>query len=186
MEEPAHKDPLTPAEFAARMKVSPVTVRAWSSKGLVHPEVTPGGHRRYPLEEVERFERQWNATGRRGALRILVVDDDAQLRGYLKELLTFDSRTIVELAADGFEAGEKVHSFRPDVVLLDQMMPGMKGTEVCRKIKELPGHSEIRVIGMSGNLSDDSNTALVNAGAELCFTKPLNAAELLRVLGLGG
>ena len=63
-----------------------------------------------------------------GALRILIVDDDAGVTGFLKELLADDEfNTVVDTARDGFEAGLKVHSFLPDVVLLDLMMPGSKG-----------------------------------------------------------
>lgn len=176
---------LTPNEVAAWMMVSPITVRGWAQKGLLQAEVTPGGHRRFRRDEVERFARQWNPAGNKGPMRILIADDDPAVVGFLKEWLE-DERfnTRVETAFDGFEAGLKVHSFVPDVVLLDVMMPGLKGTEVCRQIKQMPGNADLRVIGLTGHLSPDTERALLDAGAECCLTKPVDMPRLLQQLGL--
>ncbi len=176
---------LTPNEVAQWMMVSPVTVRGWAQKGLLQAEVTPGGHRRFRHEEVERFARQWNPVGNKGPLRVLIVDDDRAIVGFLKELLEGgDYHTLVETAHDGFEAGRKVHSFAPDVVLLDYMMPGIRGSEVCRQIKQLPGPAHVRVIAMSGYLTPESEAELLAAGAECCLAKPLDTNRLLKLMGL--
>lgn len=184
-EELKKKHYLTPHEVAQWMMVSPVTVRGWAQKGLLLAEVTPGGHRRFRREEVERFGRQWNPVGNKGPLRILIVDDDPNVRGFLVEL--FDGgqyQTVVETACDGFEAGRKVHTFAPDIVLLDLMMPGIHGSEVCRQIKQAPGLANVRVIAMSGYLSAEAELELLAAGAERCISKPIDIAALLRLTGL--
>lgn len=184
-EELSNKPYLTPNEVAQWMMVSPITVRGWAQKGLLQAEVTPGGHRRFRREEVERFARQWNPAGNKGPLRVLIVDDDRAVVGFLTELLQDDEqRIVVETAHDGFEAGRKLHSFLPDVVLLDLMMPGIRGTEVCRQIKQMPGHANVRVIAMSGYLSPENEAELLAAGAECCLPKPLDTARLLGLLGL--
>lgn len=176
---------LTPNEVAQWMMVSPITVRGWAQKGMLQAEVTPGGHRRYRREEVERFARQWNPVGNRGPLRVLVVDDDRSVVGFLKELLEGSAGHVtVEVAYDGFEAGSKVHAFVPDIVLLDYMMPGIKGSDVCRKIKQIPGLSNVRVIGMSGLLSPENAAEMVAAGAECCVTKPIEGSPLLTLMGI--
>lgn len=176
---------LTPNEVAQWMMVSPVTVRGWAQKGLLHAEVTPGGHRRFRHDEVERFARQWNPAGNKGPLRVLIVDDDRAIVGFLKELLEGGHyNTLVETAHDGFEAGRKVHSFAPDIVLLDYMMPGIRGSEVCRQIKQLPGPGHVRVIAMSGYLTPESEAELMAAGAECCLAKPLDTNRLLKLMGL--
>ncbi|MFZ4478442.1 MAG: response regulator [Rhodoferax sp.] len=176
---------LTPNEVAQWMMVSPVTVRGWSQKGLLQAEVTPGGHRRYRLEEVERFARQWNPAGNKGPLRVLIVDDDRSVVGFLRELLEGGNyQVVVESAHDGFEAGRKVHSFSPDIVLLDYMMPGIKGSEVCRQIKQLPGPANVRVIAMSGYLNPQTEAELLAAGAECCLAKPVDTNRLLKLMGL--
>nr|WP_319563907.1 response regulator [uncultured Rhodoferax sp.] len=180
-----HKAFLTPTEVAQWMMVSPVTVRGWAQKGLLQAEVTPGGHRRFRSEEVERFARQWNPAGNKGPLRVLIVDDDRAVVGFLKELLDDGvHQTVVESAADGFEAGRKVHAFSPDIVLLDLMMPGINGVEVCRQIKQIPGLADVRVIAMSGYLNPENEAALLAAGAECCLAKPLDTSRLLQLMGL--
>lgn len=176
---------LTPNEVAQWMLVSPITVRGWAQKGMLQAEVTPGGHRRFRREEVERFARQWNPVGNRGPLRVLIVDDDKSVVGFLKELLEGASDPVtVEVAHGGFEAGRKVHAFAPDIVLLDYMMPGVKGSEVCEQIKQTSGLSHVRVIAMSGFLSPEYEDELLAAGAECCLTKPIDTTHLLRLMGL--
>lgn len=187
VEELKNKPYLTPHEVAQWMMVSPVTVRGWAQKGMLPAEVTPGGHRRFRREEVERFARQWNPAGNRGPLRVLIVDDDHSVVGFLKELLEGATDPVtVEVAYDGFEAGSKVHAFVPDIVLLDYMMPGMKGSEVCRQIKQIPGLTNVRVIAMSGFLSPEYEAELVAAGAECCLTKPIDTTQLLTLMGIEG
>lgn len=180
-----NKPYLTPNEVAQWMMVSPVTVRGWAQKGLLQAEVTPGGHRRFRYEEVQRFARQWNPAGNKGPLKVLIVDDDRAVVGFLRELLEGEEHpVVVETAHDGFDAGRKVHAFSPDIVLLDLMMPGIRGTEVCRQIKQIPGLASVRVIAMSGYLSAENEAELLAAGAECCLAKPIDTARLLQLLGL--
>jgi excisionase family DNA binding protein len=182
-----NKPYLTPFEVAQWMMVSPVTVRGWAQKGLLQAEVTPGGHRRFRYEEVERFARQWNPLGNKGPLKVLIVDDDRAVLGFLKELLEGGTHpVVVETASDGFEAGRKAHIFSPDVVLLDLMMPGIKGTEVCRQLKQNPGLAPVRVIAMSGYLSAENEAQLLAAGADACLFKPIDTARLYKEMGLEG
>ena len=83
--------------------------------------------------------------------RILIVDDDEQLSGFLVELLqSLPGVVQTKVANDGFEAGQKLQGFRPHTVLLDLMMPGIRGIDVCRKIKENPETCGTRVIVMTG------------------------------------
>lgn len=175
---------MTPAEVAERMKVSPITVRTWAQRGILDAEVTPGGHRRFDREVVDRFSRTWNPGANKGPLRILIVDDDEAYLGYLVELLSDikGRETVLETAKDGFEAGQKVLNFRPNVVLLDQRMPGMNGTEVCKRIKSTPGNAEILVFAMSGCLTPEDISELMTAGADRCMQKPLDANELIEAL----
>ena len=67
--------------------------------------------------------------------------------------------------------------------MLDLMMPGMKGTEVCRQIKQTPGLDRVRVIAMSGYLTAENEAQLLAAGAECCIAKPVDGAALLKMIG---
>ncbi len=174
---------LSPSEAAKLLMVSPITVRAWAQKGLLPSEMTLGGHRRFLRETVEQFAVKSKKTAPRKPLRILVVDDDKYLAQFLFEWLTdLDQPFQVSIATDGFEAGKLVYSFKPDVILLDLMMPDLDGFEVCRQIKADSATSAIRVIAMTGHPSPENEQASKAAGAETCIAKPLDNALLLELL----
>jgi len=180
---------LTPNEVAEMMMVSPVTVRQWASKGELPALTTPGGHRRFVRQDVELFAKKRGLTFlpmTTSEIRILIVDDDHQFSDYLKEMLTLASSDVkVELAYNGFEAGQKIETFQPNVVLLDLMMPGLDGYEVCHRIKEEPRTKSIRIIAMTGYPTEENKEHIISEGAEVCLAKPLKREQLLDILGLG-
>ena len=113
------------------------------------------------------------------------MDDDSQLSGYLVELFDSLPEAIeVETASNGFDAGLKVMTFRPDLVLLDLMMPGQDGFQVCRRIREDPSTCDIRIIAMTGYPSPGNIERIVTAGAETCLAKPIDTRALLEAIGL--
>ncbi len=180
-------DFLSPREVAMMLRVSPITVRSWANKGLLHAEVTPGGHRRFSVREVERLGREHGITLARNTaqkpLRILIVDDDPPFARYMLELLAgYTEASNIAVAYDGFEAGRKMTTFAPDVVLLDLMMPGLDGFEVCKRIKQDPGNRDARVIAVSGYLTAENVRLALASGAEQCLGKPLNVERLIEVI----
>jgi excisionase family DNA binding protein len=178
-----NKPYLMPSEAAKLLMVSPITVRAWAQKGLLPSETTHGGHRRFLRETVEQFAKQCKTVPQRNDLRVLIVDDDKQVAGFLVEWLTgLDQPFIVSAATDGFEAGRKVHTFEPDIILLDLMMPELDGFAVCRQIKADPDTSDIRVIAMTGYSCPENEQRILEVGAEICIPKPLDTKVLLGLL----
>lgn len=175
-------EPLTPAELAKRLGVSPITLRKWANMGLLRSQTTVGGHRRYPLSEVERLlQRQSQPSN--SQLQIMIVDDDPFVSTILQDFLSGLSKSIVvEIANDGFAAGRKLATFMPGIILLDLMMPGMNGFEVCRQIKNDPSTAQIRVIAMTGYPTEENIKQILSAGAEACIAKPVDHSELLAVL----
>jgi excisionase family DNA binding protein len=179
-----HKTHLTPNEVAELLMVNPVTVRQWAARGLLRSLTTPGGHRRFLLSDVEEFARS-RGTGRPD--RVLIVDDDLQLGLFVAEMIkSRDSRIAIEIARDGFEAGVKVESFRPHALLLDLMMPGMDGFEVCRRLRARPTLNHVRIVAMTGFPSAENVERIMMAGADACLPKPLDPERLLAELGLAG
>jgi excisionase family DNA binding protein len=183
--EAAGKPYLTPNETAALLLVAPATLRVWADKGLLKTQTTAGGHRRFLREDVERFRRERDhdsanpaATGR----RILIVDDEAALTRYLTVWLSQLAGVSTAAASDGFTAGHLVHTFRPDLVLLDLMMDGLDGFQVCRQIKSDPATRHIRIIAMTGYPSPENIEKILAAGAEACLAKPLDEERLLTLL----
>ena len=110
--------------------------------------------------------------------RILVVDDNAVNRTVLVELLAVE-HYIVATAADGFEALAKIEVEPLDLVLLDLMMPGLDGFEVCRRIKSDPATEHIPVIMVTAAFVDvDDLVRGFEAGADDFITKPFKSLEL--------
>jgi two-component system, OmpR family, response regulator MprA len=112
-----------------------------------------------------------------GAMRILVVDDERAVRESLRRALELESYEI-ELAADGPEALEKLDSDRqPDAVVLDVLMPGMDGLEVCRTIRR--EGNRVPVLMLTARTQVEDRVEGLDAGADDYLTKPFALEELL-------
>ena len=180
---------LTPTQVAQALQVAPVTVRQWAQKGLLAAQVTAGGHRRFERDVVVEFAR---AKGMRlggellnsPANRVLVVDDDRQFNKFLCELLRTEQPQLdIETAFDGFDAGQMVARHSPSLVLLDIMMPGLDGVEVCRRIKADEETRDIRIVAMTGHHSDALETRILAVGAQRLLQKPFGIDELFVACG---
>jgi len=178
---------LMPKQVAELLMVSSNTIRQWTQQGLIKAEITAGGHRRFYREEVERFIRERGHTQKPqdiGKIKILVVDDDKAFSQYLTDLLSNIPRVAsIESAHSGFDAGGKINTFKPDVILLDLIMPDLDGFAVCRQLKETPDTSSIKVIAMTGEHTDENVQRIIAYGAESCLAKPFKRKEILTALG---
>lgn len=115
---------------------------------------------------------------------VLIVDDEYSGRQTLESVLDGDGYNI-EMAENGFEALEKARAIQPDVILLDIMMPGMTGFEVCEKIRSDPHMAEIPIIVLTALDDRDSLLNALKAGADDFITKPFDRYELrARLLGI--
>jgi len=107
--------------------------------------------------------------------KILVVDDDPQIRRVMRMRLTGLGYEIAE-ARSGEQSLETFREFLPDLVLLDLNMPGMGGLEACRQIRE---GSEVPVIILTVRNTEDEKVEALDAGADDYVTKPFGMKELL-------
>lgn len=166
---------LTPAQVADLLHVSPVTIRHWALNAKLDFVTTPGGHRRFRVEDIERFVANNLKGNDRRVSSILIVDDDIRHCRFLVDFFAeapLPSTTAV--AHNGFEAADLLHKIQPDVVFLDLMMPGMDGFEVCEYIKKESKTQHIPVIAMTGFPSQDNIDRIMEAGAEVCYSKPID------------
>ena len=181
------KDFLTPNEAASLLMVSPITIRQWAQKGILEAQTTAGGHRRFSRHVVERFARERGIDLPGNDDRLLIVDDNRQFNHYLQALFSAQVDHIEIFSAyDGFEAGRLVQQHKPDVVLLDVMMPGIDGIEVCRSLKSDPETAHIRVVAMTGYHSPELENKMLAAGAQVLLRKPFSSEEVLRECGFSG
>lgn len=109
---------------------------------------------------------------------ILVVDDVEANRRYLIDLLRVSGYEAMP-ASGGAEALELIKTVSPDLVLLDILMPGMSGYEVCRRIREDPENAILPVIMVTSLEPTEERVKGLEAGADDFLTKPINRAELL-------
>ncbi|MBL6723619.1 MAG: response regulator [Rubripirellula sp.] len=111
--------------------------------------------------------------------RILIADDNDANRELLEAYL-IKIECELETSVDGQDTLEKIDSFKPDLVLLDVMMPKLSGFEVCRKIKDNPETKRIMVLMVTAlNELGDIERA-VNSGTDDFLSKPVNRVELTK------
>ncbi len=108
---------------------------------------------------------------------ILFVDDDPKIRDLMRATLEFDF-SLLE-AESGEKALQTLKESTPDLILLDIMMPGIDGFEVCRRIKSGSGTSNIPVIMLTGRGDNEDKEGGKQAGADSYFTKPFSPKALL-------
>jgi len=119
----------------------------------------------------------------REKLRILIVDDDVALAGFLFELFEVSEASFEAKAVyDGFTAGSYIQSFQPHIILIDIMMPGINGIEVCRFLKENNETRHIEIIAMTGKPTQTNVSRILDAGARECLDKPINVSQLMHAI----
>ncbi len=107
--------------------------------------------------------------------RIVVADDNEDCRMALRALLEAAGYEVHE-AADGEEAIEVSRRVRPDLVLMDIMMPGVDGLEATRRIREIRGLDDVRIVAVTA--MEGARQASMAAGCDECILKPIDPGGL--------
>ena len=189
----AKKDYLTIPQAAEICSVGRTTMWRWVKSGYIEASVTLGGQHRIQKAELEsvlaekggyslpaseiapqlQFPEKSHSPG-----KVLIVDDDPDIREIMVQLLSVQGYEVA-VASDGFEAGSKVMDFKPDLLVLDLVMPGMDGFEVCKRIKKNPRTSQIKVLAVTGYDTDENRDRIMKAGADGFLAKPVDNHRLL-------
>ncbi|TPW75513.1 response regulator transcription factor [Schumannella soli] len=118
------------------------------------------------------------ADSRRRDRRVLLVEDQRDLAevaiGYLRA-----AGLLVDHASDGFSALAAVARIRPDLVVLDRMMPGIDGLEVCRRLRAEPATAQLPVLLLTAMSDEQARIDGLEAGADDYLTKPYSPRELV-------
>ena len=109
---------------------------------------------------------------------IMIVEDEAPLAIMLRYNLEKQGFRVDE-AADGQEALTRIAQAKPDLVLLDWMLPTLSGIEVCRQLRRRPATRELPVIMVTARTEDQDAVRALNTGADDYLTKPFSVGELL-------
>ena len=179
------KDTYSTHDVAKICCVTPTTVIRWIEDGLIPAFKTVGGHRRVRREDLERVCRERNIpfnvpTGSEVG-RILVVDDEPVVLDLVRDVVKeLNHKFEVEVAKDAFDAGRLVVSFRPQLIFLDLMMPGVDGFEVCTRLKKDTATQNTEVIAITGYYTEANMERILSSGAAACLKKPLDVLEVRR------
>ncbi len=107
---------------------------------------------------------------------ILIVEDDVRMQKVLRRLFVAES-FVVESATDGPTAVERFHALSPSAVILDLMLPGLSGREVCKRIKKASPRTPVLILSAITDVAD--KVLLLEIGADDYVTKPFSPRELL-------
>jgi excisionase family DNA binding protein len=186
----ATKTIYTTHEVSRLLHVNPRSVINWIEQSLLQSYRTPGGHRRIRHDDLMAFLRKHQiptpASLVADKFSILIVDDDQEIIDLLKAYLERQAPYEISTAADGITALIEVGRVKPDLLILDIMIPGVDGVEVCRRIKA-DSSNKTAIIAISGTTERQSQ--VLEAGADAFMLKPVDmdqlhaeARRLLRVL----
>ncbi len=110
--------------------------------------------------------------------RVLIVDDEANIVISLEFLMEQAGYTVA-VARNGDEALEQIERFRPDLVLLDVMLPGVNGFDILQRVRQQPEHKEMAVIMLTAKGREVEITKGLALGADAYITKPFSTRDLL-------
>lgn len=184
------------SEIAEVAKVLPSTIRHYTDIGLLRVAgYTDGGHRLYSrtetlerLSKIQAFSKRgltlpeikFEMEGKSKIKKVLVVDDEPEVGELVTELLRIKfPHWQVKVATDGFMAGRMLGEFYPDIVILDLMLPGVDGFQVCRQIRNDPALIGILVLAITGYDSPEMRARIMECGADDYLAKPMDNKELV-------
>ena len=176
------KTVFTTGEAAKICNVSQQTIIRCFDSGQLKGFRVPGSRfRRIPRDVLYRFMKDNGIptdaleSGRRKAL---IVDDDEELVELIRDVFDADGRFDVRVANNGFDAGMMVKEYKPDIIVLDVMLPDINGKEVCQRVRSDSTLDDVRIICISGMVEADKIDDLKEAGADDFMQKPFEVDSL--------
>jgi len=176
------KDLFTTGEAAEICRVSQQTIIRCFDAGRLDGFRIPGSRfRRIPRQSLIKFMKENNIPPdnlESGKKKVLIVDDDPEIVELMVDLLSRDGRFETRTAFSGYDAGILTQQFRPDLILLDYMLPDVNGNVVCQTIRKNSEFENVKIIIVSGVVKQDEIDHLLKSGAEGFIKKPFNITEL--------
>lgn len=177
------KTVFTTGEAAKICKVSQQTIIRCFDNGTLKGFRVPGSRfRRIPRDQLFAFMRDNGIPTdalESGKRKLLIVDDDESLVELMSDVFQSDGRFEIKTANNGFDAGMLVKEFRPDLVILDVMLPDINGKEVCQRVRMDPTMETVKIICISGMVEQEKIQELRAAGANDFMNKPFAVDKLL-------
>jgi excisionase family DNA binding protein len=173
----------TTGEAAKICKVSQQTIIRCFDSGQLKGFRVPGSRfRRIPRDHLYSFMKENGIPVEAlesGKRKVLIVDDDEDLVDLMKETFASDGRFDIRTADNGFDAGMLVREFRPDLVVLDVMLPDINGKEVCVRVRSDSTLDAVKIICISGMIEEEKVADLRESGADEFMQKPFSIDKLM-------
>ncbi len=173
----------TTGEAADICKLSQQTIIRCFDNGQLEGFRVPGSKfRRIPCDCLLKFLRDNNIPLDgldNDKIRVLVVDDDPEIVELFVDVLEADGRFEVTAAHTGYDAGVLTQEFRPDVIVLDYMLPDVNGNVVCKTIRDKKEFSDIKILIISGVVNPQEVDSLLESGANDFIKKPFNIENVI-------
>jgi len=177
------KNVYSTGEAAIICKVSQQTIIRCFDSGRLQGFRVPGSRfRRIPRDSLVTFMKENDIpldnidSGRR---KVLVVDDNPEIIELVVDVLDRDGRFEVKTANSGYDAGVLTQEFRPDLMILDYMLPDVNGSVVCKTIRQNPVFEHMKIIIVSGVVNQEDIDELMDFGADAFMKKPFSIDELV-------
>ncbi len=186
------RDTFSLGEVAKVCGVTRNTVRNWVKRGSLTAYALPGGHFRVSQANLTTFMREYGIPTDRERLSgapaavpisVLVIDDDPVLGKLFETALGRQGGSFeVRLASNGTEGLLLAGSMAPDVVVLDVLMPGLSGADVCRSMRQMASLAETIIVVMSGYPDADETKEAIKVGAHAFLAKPVSPSVLVETI----
>ena len=177
------KTVFTTGEAAKICKVSQQTIIRCFDNGSLKGFRVPGSRfRRIPRDQLFSFMRDNGISTdalENGKKKLLIVDDEQDLVELMSDAFARDGRFDIRTANNGFDAGMQVKEFRPDMVVLDVMLPDINGKEVCQRVRSDKALDSVRIICISGMIEPEKVNDLRASGADDFMQKPFTVDRLI-------
>ena len=175
---------LTTSEVARYCQVTNDGVVKWIKAKKLKAYSTPGGHYRIRKSDFKEFLERFGMPVDQDFFteerkRILVLDHGAGVLDMIEHTLGGDTSSFTIVSAkDGFEAGLKIGTFRPDLIIVDVGNSNMEAVEVCKRIKLDPDTESIKVVAVTGPPEQGFAEHAYKVGADVCLAKPIQTESL--------
>lgn len=177
--------PLTSGQIAEYCHVSLRAVLKWIAAGKLKAYRTPGQHSRIDVNDFISFLHTYHmpipaqlTCYLPSKKRILIVDDDKGIVHSIQRNLMRDNKYEVDVAYDGFSAGQKFSTFRPDFIILDILMEGVNGYEICAQIRRQEANKNVKILVVSGVDTSEEIKKMMDLGADDYLAKPFTNQAL--------
>lgn len=175
-------------EVAEICQVAQGTVIRWIKEGKLPAAATAGGHNRILAKDLRALlqslhlpvpaELAINVSSDQ-KVRVLIVDDEPEVRKMIRWMVEKEfPGSEVEEAGEGFVAGWKANAFLPNLVVLDLMLPGLNGFQVCQFIRQFQELKHTKIIAISALMDPQAGKKVMSIGADDFLTKPFDLEVL--------